>query len=180
MGLLLDIFILFALVGGILWCMRRALVRTLLGIFTLFLATLFSALLYGPIITWFGTVSGNASSGRSAGSFVFGGLLIAFDIVLEVTIHRNYPDLRLRALKSWDHILGAIVGVVWSAFVITLVIVVLNFASVSFGGDAPLIPQLVATSGLVPGFREFFKLPLLGIRPLFPQGLPEILAVFAR
>ena len=180
MGLVLDILILFALVGGSLWCMRRALVRTLLGILTLFLSTLFSALLYSPIINWFATVSGNANSGRSAGAFVFGGLLILFDVILEFTIRRNYPDLRIRALKTWDHILGAILGVVWSAFVISLVIVVLNFASLTFGSDAPIIPQLVNTSGLVPAFREFFKLPMLGIRPLFPQGLPEILATFVR
>jgi uncharacterized membrane protein required for colicin V production len=180
MGLVLDILILFALVGGILWCMRRALARTLLGIFTLFLSTLFSALLYGPIISWFATIAGSANSGRSAGSFVFGGLLIVFDIILEFTIHRNYPDLRIRALKTWDHILGAIVGVVWAAFAVSLAIVILNFASLTFGGDAPIIPQLVTTSKLVPVFREFFKLPLLGIRPLFPQGLPEILATFVR
>lgn len=179
MGLVLDILILFALVGGILWCMRRALVRTLLGILTLFLATLFSALLCTPIINWFSSVSGKPASGYSAGSLVFGGLLIVFDVILEFTLHRNYPDLRIQWLKTWDHILGAIAGIVWAAFAVCLALVILDFAGRSFGGDVPFLNQLVGQSGLVPGFREFFKLPLLGIRPLFPQGLPAVLANFA-
>jgi uncharacterized membrane protein required for colicin V production len=179
MGFILDILILFALVGGMLWCMRRALVRTLLSILTLFLATLFSALLYNPIINWFASVSGKPGGGSSAGAFVFGGLLIVFDVILEFTIHRNYPDLRIQWLKSWDHILGAIAGVVWAAFAVCLALVILDFAGRSFG-DVPFLNQLVGQSGLVPGFREFFKLPLLGIRPLFPQGLPAVLANFAR
>jgi hypothetical protein len=178
MGFLFDIFILFALVGGILWCFQRAFIRTLLGLLTLFLATLFSALLYDPIINWFSTVSGKPGSGYSAGSIVFGGLLIVFELILEFTLRRNYPDLRIKRLKTWDHILGGIAGVVWTAYVICLVLVVFDFAGRSFGGEVPFLNQLINQSGLVPGFREFFKLPMLGIRPLFPQGLPAVLASF--
>ena len=180
MGFICDVLILFALVGGILWCMRRALVRTLLSIFTLFLATLFSALLCTPIINWFENVSGKPGSSYSAASIVFGGLLIVFDAILEFTIHRNYPDLRIKGLKSWDHILGAVFGVVWATFAVCLALVVLDFAGRSFGGDVPLLTQFVTQSSLISGFREFFKLPLLGIRPLFPQGLPAVLANFTR
>ena len=55
-GIVLDLIILFALVGGILWNMNRGFLRALVGTVMLFLALTFAALLYGPLINWFGNV----------------------------------------------------------------------------------------------------------------------------
>jgi uncharacterized membrane protein required for colicin V production len=177
---ILDLILPLIALVGILFCMQRALVRTLLGTLALFLATLISALLYGPIINGFTASLGSPGSGRSAGAIVFAGLTLVFYVALEYTIHRNYPDLRIAALKNWDHILGALLGIVWSVYALSLILVAAEFAGYTIGGTASWFNQLMAQSSLVPLFRAFFAVPLSAIRLLFPQGLPEILRYFAQ
>ena len=121
-GIILDLIILFALVGGILWNMSRGFLRALVGTLMLFLAMTFAALLYGPLINWFGNALENPGSGRTGGAVVFGGMLILFYSILEYAVSRNYPQLRVRRLGVWDNILGAIVGIVWSMLAISLVV----------------------------------------------------------
>jgi uncharacterized membrane protein required for colicin V production len=179
-GIILDLIILFAFVGGVLWNMRRGFIRSLIGLLMLFLSTTFAALLYTPIITWFSSVMEKPGSGRTGGAFVFAGLLIVFYAVLEVVVSRNYPQLSVRRLGMWDNILGAAVGIVWSLLAISLALLVMDFASVSIGGDVSFVGDLLRTSLLVRVFRGFFQIPLAPIRLLFPGGLPEVLQYFAR
>ena len=146
----------------------------------LFLALTFAALLYGPLINWFGNALQNPGSGRTGGSVVFGGMLILFYSILEYTVSRNYPDLRIERLGVWDNILGAVVGIVWSLLAISLVLMVLDFAVITVGGDVSFIGDLLRTSFLVKVFRAFFQIPLAPLRLLFPKGLPEILQYFTR
>ena len=176
---LLDILILFALVGGILISMRRAFLRTLISIGTLFLATIGAALLYNPLINSFTTSLGNPSSGRTAGAIVFFGLVVVFFAFFEYIVSRNYPDLRIRQLKDFDHVLGAVFGLILSALAISLLLLILEFGSQTIGGDVFWIEQVIRGSFMVPLFRAFFNLPLSLIRLLFPAGLPEILRFFS-
>lgn len=181
MGILLDLVILSIFVGGVIWNMRRGFWRALVGTLMLFLAITFAALLYTPLINWFTTNLGNQASGRTAGSIVFAGLLIVFYAILEYTVSRNYPQTKtLRTKLTAKNIGGAIVGLVWSALIVSIILLVLDFASVTIGGDVSFIGRLLETSLLVNVFREFFKIPLLPIRLLFPQGLPEIFVYFTR
>ena len=53
-GIILDLIILFALVGGVLWNMRRGFLRALMGLLMLFLAMTVAALLYRVLLNWFG------------------------------------------------------------------------------------------------------------------------------
>ena len=179
-GIVLDLILLFAFVGGILWCMRRGFVRTLVATLLLFLATIVAALLYSPLIGLFSTSLGNPSSGRTAGAIVFGALVIVLYAVLEFTISRNYPDLRIARLGTWDNILGALVGIVWSALAISLFLLVLDFGAITIGSDITFVSDLLRTSFMVPLFRKFFLIPLAPIRLLFPHGLPEVLTYFTR
>jgi len=179
-GIVLDLLILFALVGGILWNMGRGFLRALVGTGMLFLALMFAAMLYGPLINWFGNALENPGSGRTGGSVVFGGMLILFYSILEYTISRNYPALRIQRLGVWDNILGAMVGIVWSLLVISLFLLVLDFTVVTVGGDVSFIGDLLRTSLLIKVFRAFFQIPLAPLRLLFPKGLPEILQYFTR
>ena len=179
-GIVLDLIILFALVGGVLWNMSRGFLRALVGTAMLFLALMFAGLLYSVLLTWFDTALQHPGSGRTGGSAVFGGMLILFYGILEFTVSRNYPNLRAQRLGVWDNILGAMVGIVWSLLVISLFLLVLDFTVVTVGGDVSFIGDLLRTSLLIKVFRAFFQIPLAPLRLLFPKGLPEILQYFTR
>jgi uncharacterized membrane protein required for colicin V production len=174
------LIILFALVGGILWNMRRGFIRALVGLGMLFLALTFAALLYSVLLTWFDNALQHPGSGRTGGSAVFGGMLILFYSILEYAVNRNYPSLRAERLGVWDNILGAIVGIAWSMLAISLFLMVLDFAVITVGGEVSFIGDLLRTSFLVKVFRGFFQIPLAPLRLLFPKGLPEILQYFTR
>ena len=180
MGILLDLVIVSIFVGGVVWNVRRGFWRALIGTLMLFLATTFAALLYTPLINWFTANLGNPSSGRTAGSIVFAGLLIVFYAILEVTVSRNYPEQKTPTIKTWRGIGGGIVGAVWSALLVSIILLVLDFASITIGGQVSFIGQLLATSLLVNVFRSFFQIPLAPMRILFPNGLPEIFVYFTR
>ena len=179
-GILLDLIILFALVGGILWNINRGFIRAVVGTAMLFLALMFAALLYSVLLTWFDNALQRPGSGRTGGSVVFGGMLLLFYGILEYTVSRNYPGLHIRRLGVWDNILGAIVGIVWSMLAISLFLIVVDFAVITVGDQISLVGELLRTSLMVKVFRMFFQIPLAPLRLLFPKGLPEILQYFAR
>ncbi|HZY42191.1 MAG TPA: CvpA family protein [Anaerolineae bacterium] len=178
-GILIDLLVLFGLVGGILQGLRRGLAQQFLSVVMLFLATAFSGLLYSTVISLFASFSSNAVSNRTGGVIVFFGLLVAFYAILEYTLHRNYPGLRIKALGHVGNILGAVVGFFWAMLGISLLLLILDYSASIVGGPAAFINELLRTSYLTPLFRHFFNIPLAGLRPLFPNGLPEVLAYFA-
>jgi len=182
-GIILDLIILFALVGGVLWNMRRGFLRALLGLLMLFLAMVVSALMYRVLLNWFGANVGAGASNRTSGPYVFGFMIIVFYAFFEYMVSRNYPGLRMQRLGVWDNILGAVVGIFWSLLAISLFLVTLEFWTLTVGGGMPavdLFANLLATSFMVPVFRQFFNLPLIPLKLLFPAGLPEIFLYFPR
>lgn len=179
MGIIVNLLILLGLLGGIMWCVRRGWARTLVSIGVLFLSTLFAALLYAPLINLFTSGLGNPSSGRTAGAIVFGGLVIVFIAVLEALVHRNYPGLRSAKGGTLQTALAAILGVIWSLYVLSLVLLILEFASRSIGGSLSIIGDWIDQAGLVQVFRVFFTVPLVPIRLLFQGHVPEVLLYFS-
>jgi len=178
MGLVLDTLILFGLLGGLLLGLRRGLARMLVSLLMLFLATLFSALLYNPLISTFTSNLGNPESARTGGVVVFFGLLVVFYAILEYTIHRNYPYLNIKSLGALNNILGAAIGVVWAVLGMSLLLLIVDFGGRLLGGPGTFFAEMIRLSNLTPLFRQLFKAPLALIRVLFPQGLPEILRYF--
>jgi uncharacterized membrane protein required for colicin V production len=182
-GIILDLIILFALVGGVLWNMRRGFLRALLGLLMLFLAMIVAALLYRVLLGWFGANVGTGAGNRTSGPYVFGFMIIVFYAFFEYMVNRNYPGLRLQRLGVWDNILGAVVGIVWSLLAISLFLLTVEFWTITVGRGMPavdLIDDLLATSFMMPVFRQFFALPLAPLKLLFPAGLPEIFLYFPR
>ena len=182
-GVILDLIILFALVGGVLWNMRRGFLRALIGFIMLFLAMTVAALLYRVLLNWFGANVGGAAANSTSGAYVFGFMIIIFYSFFEYMVSRNYPGLRLQRLGVWDNILGAAIGIAWSLLAIGLFLLTLDFWTVSVGRGTPpvdLFGDLLATSWLTRVFRQFFNLPLAPLKLLFPGGLPEILLYFPR
>ena len=182
-GIILDLIILFALLGGVLWNMRRGFVRALIGLLMLFLAMMVAALLYRVLLNWFGNAVGGGSANRTSGPYVFGFMIIVFYAFFEYMVSRNYPGLRIQRLGIWDNILGAMVGVVWSFLAIGLFLLTLDFWTITVGPGTPVVDlfaRLLATSWLTKVFRQFFTLPLAPLKILFPGGLPEVFTYFTR
>jgi uncharacterized membrane protein required for colicin V production len=179
-GILIDLLVLFGLVGGILQGLRRGLAKQFMSVVMLFLATAFAGLLYGPLLGMFSSLGGSAATNRTGSAIVFFGLLIVFYAILEYTLHRNYPGLRIKALGQVGNILGAVVGFFWAMLGICLLMVIFDYTAAAVGGPAQFVNDLFRTSNLTPLFRRFFNIPLAGLRPLFPGGIPEVLAFFAR
>lgn len=182
-GVILDLIILFALVGGVLWNMRRGFLRALIGFIMLFLAMTVAALLYRVLLNWFGANVGGAAANSTSGAYVFGFMIIIFYSFFEYMVSRNYPGLRLQRLGVWDNILGAAVGIAWSLLAIGLFLLTLDFWTVSVGRGTPavdLFGDLLATSLLARVFRQLFNLPLAPLKLLFPDGLPEVFRYFPR
>ena len=178
-GILIDLLVLFGLVGGIVQGLRRGLAQQVLSVVMLFLATAFASLLYSTVISLFAGFSGNANSNRTGSAIVFLGLLVVFYALLEYTLYRNYPGLRIKALGDVGNILGAVVGFFWAMLGISLLMLIFDYSATVIGGQATFFNELLRTSYLTPLFRQLFNIPLAGLRPLFPYGLPEVLAYFA-
>jgi uncharacterized membrane protein required for colicin V production len=178
-GILIDLLILFGLVGGIVQGLRRGLAQQFLSVVMLFLATAFSALLYGPVITLFAGFGGSPTSSKTGSAIVFFFLLVIFYAILEYTLHRNYPNLRIKALGNVGNILGAVLGFVWAMFGISLLLLIADYTAAVVGGPAQFVNELLRTSYLTPLFRQLFKLPLAALKVLFPNGLPEVLVYFS-
>lgn len=179
---LFDLFLPFLLIGGILLCFRRAFLRTLVSIFTLLIALVVSALLYTPLLTWFsGTTGSGGTPSQNGGSIVFTGLLILFFVLLEFAVNHNYPNMRIAWLKNWDHILGGVIGVFWTALAISLILLILHYGSLTVGASQVSgIANSIEQSKVANVFRDFFSIPLSFIKLMFPNGLPEILKYFGR
>lgn len=179
---LIDLFLPFLLLGGLLISFRRAFLRTLVSIFTLFIALVVAALLYTPLLTWFtGATSSGGPTRSNGGSIVFAGLLILFFAILEYAVNHNYPNLRIASLKNWDHILGGVLGLIWTALVISLIVLSLHYGSLTVGAaQVSGIAYSIEQSKVANIFRDFFSIPLSLIKLLFPNGLPEILKYFGR
>ena len=180
-GIILDLIILFALVGGVLWNMRRGFLRALIGFLMLFLAMTVAALLYSVLLNWFGANVGGGAANRTSGPYVFGFMIVIFYASFEYMVSRNYPGLRIHRLGLWDNILGAVVGVVWSMLAISLVLLTLEFWTITVGRGIPavdLFGNLLATSLLTKVFRLFFVVTVAPLKLLFPGGLPEIFLYF--
>ncbi len=177
---LIDLFLPFLLVGGLLICFRRAFLRTLVSIFTLFIALVVAALLYTPLLKWFSGVTGSGgAASQNGGSIVFAGLLILFYVGLEYAVNHNYPNMRIAALKNWDHILGGVIGVIWTALMISLILLILHYGSLTVGASQVSgIAYSIEQSKVADVFASFFSVPLSIIKLMFPNGLPEILRYF--
>lgn len=178
-GILIDLLVLLGLVGGISLGLRRGLAQQALSVVMLFLATAFSSLLYTAVINLFASFSGAAANNRTASAIVFFGLLVLFYAILEYALHRNYPGLRIKALGDVGNILGAVMGFFWAMLGISLLLLIFDYSAAVLGGPATFFNELLRTSYLTPLFRQLFNIPLAGLRPLFPYGLPEVLAYFA-
>jgi hypothetical protein len=91
--------------------------------------------------------------------------------------------LRIQRLGIWDNILGAVVGIAWSMLAISLFLLTAEFWTIVVGRGTPavdLLADLLATSFMMPVFRQFFSLSVAPLKLLFVGGLPEIFSFFPR
>jgi uncharacterized membrane protein required for colicin V production len=180
---LVDVALPLLLFGGVYLCFKRGFVRTLISTFTLFIAFTVAALLYTPFIGFFGRLINSSSSAQDSGSVIFAGLTLALYLFLEWMVNRNYPNLRIERLGNANHILGGVVGVIWTALALSLILLIIEYATQTFGGaqsteQTQALGYLIGRSNIVALFRAFFAVPLGLVKLLFPYGLPDVLAHF--
>ena len=181
---LIDIALPLLMFGGVYLCFKRGFVPTLISTFMLFIAFTVAALLYNPFLGLFAQLIGSSSSAQDSGSVIFGGLTLAFYLFFEWMVNRNYPNLRIAALGTANNLLGGVVGVIWTALALSLILLIIEYASQTFGGapagaQVNTIGYLIGRSNIVALFRSFFGIPLSLVKLLFPNGLPDAIAHFA-
>jgi uncharacterized membrane protein required for colicin V production len=182
---LFDILLPLLAFGGIYLSGKRGFLRTLVSTFALFIAFTLAALIYNPFLNAFGNMIGSSGSAQDAGSVLFGAFTLVFYLFLEYMVSHNYPGLRINALGNWNHILGAVVGVVWTALAISLILLVGEYAGLTLGnspagGVLYTLSYLIGRSTFATLFRSFFGYVLVIEKLLFPAGLPDVLKYFAR
>lgn len=178
MALVLDFVLLLGGIGGLILGLRRGFFRTILSTIALLLATAFAALIATPLVDIF--VRDSGAEGETPIGIVFAGLLIAIYALLEVLLHRSFPDTRIRSIKGFDNVLGFLVAPGWTLLALALVALVIAYMTFVLTGapGAGLFGDWVSTSNLVAFLKDFFDIPVSLMRFLFRGGLPQPLAFF--
>lgn len=178
-NLILDFLVLLGGVGGLILGLRRGFFRTILSTISLLLAIAFASLVAPPLVNIF--VQSSGSQAETPIGIVFAALLIAIYALLETLMRSSFQETRLRAIGTLDNVLGAIVSIGWTLTVLALFVLVVGYVSFAVTGSSRfgLIGDWYSTSSLVAFLREFFNIPLLLMRFLYPTGLPQPLAFFA-
>lgn len=179
LNIILDIIVLLAGVALLAVGLRRGFFRMVLSSVALLLAVAFAALIATPLVNIVVSASKGSDYSTPVG-IVFTALLLLFYAVLEVLMRNTFPETRIAALGSFDHILGAIFGVPWTLLVLALSVLIVGYmvGALTGGAQGGFLGPWIANSGLVDLLREFFKLATSIIGILFPRGLPQPLAYF--
>ena len=182
---LLDVALPVLTFGGVYICFRRGLLPTLASTLALFIAFTVAGLLYSPFLNFVSNQISSPNTGQNAGAVIFAGLTLALYGFFEYLVRRNYPNLRINRLGTANNILGGVLGVILTALALSLILLVVEYASLTFGNSPGgesvyALSYLIGQSKIVPLFRSFFG-PILNIvKLLFPTGLPDVLNHFAK
>ena len=178
-NVILDFSVLLAGVGGLIVGLRRGFLRMILSTIALLLAIAFASLAAPPLVSVF--VQSSGSQSETPIGIVFVALLLAIYALLEALLRSSFPETRIRAIGTVDNVLGFVVSIGWTLTAVALFVLVLGYINFAVTGSPQfgLIGNWYSSSSLVAFLREFFKLPLILMRIVYPAGLPQPLAFFA-
>lgn len=131
---ILDLFLALIFLALCGLAAYRGLVRSLMHLLVLYLATAAAGLLYP-----YGALFVSAIGGRTptlTQFIVFWVLFIAATIALEIALKRGFPDTRLPALGWADHLLGLLPGIAAGLIVAGLFLSTLGYAPQQTWGRA--------------------------------------------
>lgn len=175
----LDVIIGFALLAGVAWGFIRGLVRMILSLVVLYVATILAMTFYDELGGWFGYVTGYNLSDSANETIAFLFILIVTAVLMTFVLSRTYKDTELPGVRQIDQLGGLVVGFFLTAIWIGLAIIALAFVLKAPVEGAGAFRQNVMnyfrTSNLIPIFYRFLPVAFATLKPWMPKGQqPEI------
>ena len=179
-NLVFDFLVLLGGLALLLVGMRRGFIRSLLSTVALLLAIAFAGLIAPAIVGVFVTQAGAQSETPSG--IVFAAVVIAIYAALEVLLRHNFPNTRIQRIGLLDNILGFVCAIPWALLALGLIVNCLgyvNFAVMGTEGSG-FIGDWYTSSRIVAFVTAVLAAPIRAMLFLYPNGLPQPLAFFAR
>jgi len=178
----LDALIVFALLGGVVWGFLRGLVRMVLSLLVLYIATVLAMSFYGQGGRLLSYLSGGAIGGTMSEALAFVLILVLTTSIVNFVLSRTYKNTELPGVRQIDQLGGMIAGFLLVAVWIGLSVVALAFVLSNTAGAGSAFLQTVqhyfVNSSLIPMFYRFLPLVLATLRPWMPQGIsPDIFSL---
>jgi len=178
----IDALIAFALLGGIIWGFLHGLVRMVLSLLVLYIATVLAMSFYGQGGRLLGYLSSGAIGGTMSQALAFVLILVLTTSIINFVLSRTYKNTELPGVRQIDQLGGMLLGFLLAAVWIGLSVVALAFVLSSTGGAGSAFRQTLqyyfVSSNLIPIFYHFLPLVLVTLKPWMPQGIsPDILSL---
>lgn len=175
-----DVLIGFAMLGGAVWGLIRGLVRPLLGLAVLYIATIVAMTFYTRLGRWLAFLGGQQPD-ESLEAIAFLLILVLTAMPLNFGLSRTYQDTELPGIRQVDQLGGLAIGfllaAVWVGLSIVAIAYVLRAPIEVGGGLRQNVDGYFHTSRLIPVFYRFLSVALATLRPWMPKGQPP--AIFA-
>ncbi len=152
------------------------LVRQLLSLLALYLATVAAGLLYPYLALFVSPVGGRTPTLTEF--IAFWVIFTAITVTLEILLRKGFPDTRLPALGFLDHLLGLLPGIVCGLIVVSLLVATLGYAPQQTWGRAlegtrSAVAYMGEQTALRPLLTRFLSL-YLSLHKLWMPVLPPI------
>ncbi len=191
---LFDVLIVLALAGGTAIGFIRGMVQQILGLVYIYISIALAILLYQPIGSVFGFISGGALSPSAMHSLGFVTVLLLAVTTFGFMGREWHKSLEHPIIARVNNLGGLIFGFITACVWISLAITLLSFAaqtpwsSPTRSGftlaEAPpweglrlFVANQLTSSPLVAVFADLLPYIFATLRPLSPGGLPDILKV---
>ncbi len=176
----IDLLILSLLVVGLGVGYAQGLVRQIMGLAALYIATILAAQYFFIVAGWVHLVFTNAPV-RIANAFAFFSILITVVTLINFLATDAYGTIRLEMFPLLDTFGGSILGLATMFIVIVVALPVLAFATSEplpyLEPTRILIVDGLGMSRLVPLFAALKPRLLDALAPWLPGGLPAILTL---
>jgi uncharacterized membrane protein required for colicin V production len=173
----LDVVLVILFVAICVWAVVQRLVRQLMTLAALYVATAVAGLIYPQVARWLSAIGGRTPTLTEGITFWI--LFLAVTIALEVLLRRWFPDVRLPKISFLDNVLGLLPGILCGLIVMSLLLTSLGYASThSWGGSSYMragVRSAYERAVLQPPLGQFLELYLTAHRFWFPR-LPPLLA----
>jgi uncharacterized membrane protein required for colicin V production len=171
-----DSIIVFALLAGIALGFIRGLVRMVMSLAIVYVATVLAMTFYATIGKWLFYFASGALPRSTSEAVAFAIILVLTASVINFVLHRTYKDTELPGVRQIDQLGGMVVGFVlastWVGLTLIALAFVLNATDTSAGSLRQNLVFYFHTAMLIPVFNRFLPLIVATLRPWMPKGLP--------
>lgn len=175
-----DLLIIVLCLAGMVFGFTQGLLRQVIILGTLYVATVLGVQYYSVVTTWLVGVFRAGMTNRFLNGVAFMLIMLLVTTILNIMAFDVYRTTRLRLFPLLDHFGGSILGL---ATIVILVTLLLPVASFALTDPMPYNDQWRAAafdelrlSQLVPLFNTFMPIVLNGLGPWLPRGVPALFA----